>query len=96
MGKKKKKQKFSAKDWKRFLDEEVGTAEDEGLEFRRSMDTEEALEKSEVLRYFQNRRLDPEVELALATAFEELSPKVEFPKIQVHFFLSVLYPSGLI
>ena len=61
--------------WKRFLDEEVGRVEDDSLEYQYSMDTEEALEKSEVLRYFHDRRLDPVAELMLTTAFEELTPK---------------------
>ncbi len=42
------------------------------LDLRSNMDTEEIWEKSQVLQFFQNRELDPQVNMALSDAIDEL------------------------
>ncbi len=42
------------------------------LDLRSNMDTEEIWEKSQVLQFFQNRELDPQIKMALSDAMEKL------------------------
>lgn len=59
--------------WNRYLESEVGNLEDESLVFYGDMDTEEILERADVLKFLQEKQFHENVENALLVALSKLS-----------------------
>lgn len=59
--------------WNLYLESEVGTLADEHLVFYEDMDTDEILERSDVLRCLQDCRYHETLEAALLIALDQLS-----------------------
>ncbi len=59
--------------WNRYLESEVGSLQDESLVFYGDMDTEDILDKAEVLKFLQEKQYHEKLESALLVALNQLS-----------------------